>query len=660
VHAKLRAVSRPGLGALLFAATCGVALAASPQQGPPVPGRAVLAGTVVEAGTNHPIAGVTVTLGGGATASESPVLFSFAQASIPGGTRQTLTNAQGHFLFQNVPAGGYTLQAERTGFIPGGYGKTRATGFPQLITVGEDDRTTNLQIALSRYATVTGRVLDEAGDPVIGVTVVAMRRVFSNGRAQYVSATNGMADDTDDRGEFHLLTLIPGAYIFSIRATQTTIPMSVVEAFRSATSAGTVNDFNRELRTSGSFTIGSTTGGVAVGNQFFQPYTFGSKLPASPPPDERGTLLVYPTYYHPSARRSSDATVVTLRPADEKTGVDFRLSPVPASRLSGVVTGPAGPVANLVLSLFQTPTDLEDDTFFATATAMTDGRGAFTMLGVPAGQYELRTAKIPLAAPRVPPPGGGALPPLAIPDGPTLWARRLLTLAGTDVTDLAVSLQSGFRVSGSIELVGPAGQTSADAVSRQCPVSIVPADERSAVANAVSDLRRLACSAEGRIWSFELPPGLYYVSGYSPPGLTFKSAVVDGRDVSSVPLDLRGEVTSLVVTFTARLSSVGGFVRTGKGGPDGGAQVLLFPVEAAAPGFVGSSRRFKTARVGADGAYRLASVPAGEYFAIAVTDGAATDFPSRALVQSLARQATRITVGDAEDKTLDLTTVVVR
>jgi hypothetical protein len=136
--------------------------------------------------------------------------------------------------------------------------------------------------------------------------------------------------------------------------------------------------------------------------------------------------------------------------------------------------------------------------------------------------------------------------------------------------------------------------------------------------------------------------------------------VIDGRDVSSVPLDLRQDVTSLVVAFAKSLPSVGGTVRSPKGGPDGSAQVLLFPAEAAASGFVGSNRRFKTARASADGSYRFASVPPGDYLAIAVADDAATDFPSRALVRSLARLATRITVGDAEDKTLDLSTVVVR
>jgi protocatechuate 3,4-dioxygenase beta subunit len=645
-------MQRPGRVAIVVVVTCGALVRTASQQGPPVAGRAVLAGTVVEAGTNQPIAGATVTLGGAPSASGSPVVFSFGQASILGGTRQTLTNAQGHFLFPSLPAGSYTVQAERKGFIPGGVGKTRATGLPQLITVGEDDRTTDLRIALSRYATVSGRVLDEAGEPVVGVTVVAMRRAYYSGRPQYVSATNGMADDTDDRGEFHLLTLIPGEYVFSIRATQTTIPMSVVEAFRSATAAGTVNDFNRELRTSGSFSVGSTTGGIAVGNLFFQPYSFGTKLPTSPPPDERGTLLVYPTYYHPSARRAADAAVVTLRSGDEKTGIDFRLSPVPASRVSGVVTGPAGPVANLVLSLFQVQNELEDDTFFATATAMTDGRGAFTMLGVPAGQYELRTVKMPLMPANAPPPGTAAN--FVVPDEPTQWAAMPLTLAGEDVKDLAISLQTGVRVSGRVEFEGSAARP-ADSTGRQCVVSIDPVDGRP----VLSDLRRVACNADGRLSSFELPPGRYYISA-TFPGWTLKSAIVEGVDASTVPFDLRREVTSLVVTFTNRLSSVGGSVRSAKGELDGGAQVLLFPVEAAAPGFVGSNRRFKTARVSADGAYRLTSVPPGDYFVIAVADDAANDFPSRALVQSLARQAARVTVGDAEDKNLDLTTVVVR
>ncbi len=655
------------ISTLTLAATAAVwgqaSVAQRPAQAPPTTGRALLAGQVVEAGTTRPIAGALVTLGGTPSRSESPVVFSFDQAAIPGGNRQTVTNNQGHFLFADLPPGTYSVQAEKSGFVPGGHGKSRATGLPQTVMLGEDDRVADLRIALSKYATIGGRVLDEAGEPIIGVTVLAMRRRFDNGLTQFETAAFGMADETDDRGEFRLATLISGDYILSIRSTQATVPMSVVDTWRQATSAGTVADFNRELRASGSPNVGSTTGGVAIGDQFFQPTSSGSRVMTPPPPGADGTLFVYPLQFFPSARSPSDATIVALRSGEARFGIDFHLNPVATSSVSGVVTGPSGPVPNLGLGLVHTATSLVSDTFFETATTVTDARGGFTFLGVPAGQYLLRALKIPVAPiqPGVKPaPVGAVGRTFQIPDGPTLWESLPVTVGRTAISGLAVSLKTGFRVSGRIEFERSAAKPAAEATSRLFDARFEPQDDRSPALMSVSDLLSVACDADGRLSSYELPPGKYYVTASTLPGWTFKSAMLDGRDVSLVPFDLRDDVTTLVITYTDRPSALGGTVRSPKGTADGAAQVLVFPAEAASATYVGSMRGFKAARASASGAYRFPILPAGEYLVVAIADEAAAEFPSLTLVRSLARLATRVTIGDAENKTQDLTTVTIR
>ena len=73
---------------------------------------------------------------------------------------------------------------------------------------------------------------------------------------------------------------------------------------------------------------------------------------------------------------------------------DFRLTPVRALSLSGVVTGPNGPAANMQLQLI--PADAGDLVSpIETATAATDNNGQFEFTGVPSGQYILRAHRFP-------------------------------------------------------------------------------------------------------------------------------------------------------------------------------------------------------------------------------------------------------------------------
>jgi protocatechuate 3,4-dioxygenase beta subunit len=619
----------------------------------------VLAGRVVEAGTTQPVAGAVVTLGGAHTGTGNSVIFSFSQPAIPGGNRRTLTNAQGHFLFTNVPAGSYSIQAERTGFVPGGYGKARASGPPQTIQLGNDDRLTDLRIALSRFATIVGRVIDEAGEPVIGVTVMANRQLYENGLPQFSTAAAGMTDETDDRGEFRLATLIPGEYILSIRSTQATMPMSVVDAFRQATSAGTAPELTAQLRTSGSPNVGPTTGGFPVGSHFFQPTTFGVQTVTTPPLPADGTMFVYPLQFFPAARTPAEAEVIAVRSGETRSGIEFPLRPAPTTSVSGIVTGPSGPMPNMALGLVIESSSLLSNTFFETATTVTDPRGAFTFLGVPAGQYVLRALKIPIAPPRPVGRGGAIVRNTEIPEGQTLWALLPVSVGRSPITGVTVALQPGFRVSGRLEFEGTATKPTPEQMT-QFPARFDALDPRAPMSARAGDHSRIAADATGRLSSYQLPPGKYVINVGTIPGWTFKAATRQGRDVSQLPLDLQADVDDLVITFTDKPSSLEGIVRSAKGAPDDAASVLLFPAGALAPGFEGSMRVFREARANPAGAYRLPALPEGAYYVVAVPAAESGDFPSLAFVRRLASLATRVTIGPAEQKSQALSTVAIR
>ena len=72
-----------------------------------------------------------------------------------------------------------------------------------------------------------------------------------------------------------------------------------------------------------------------------------------------------------------------------------------------------------------------------------------------------------------------------------------------------------------------------------------------------------------------------------------------------------------------------------------------------------SPQRIKSSAVDHDGGYRIASLPAGEYFAIAVSDAPALSFDEESF-KNAERLATRVTLGWSETRTLDLNVSALR
>lgn len=658
-----------GVHLVVTAAILGAAQTPAPP--PQSIGRNLLVGQVIEAGSTTPVAGAVVTLGGLTTNPGNNVIFSFSQPAIPGGNKQVITDAQGHFVFAEVPDGAYTLQATKPGYSPGGYGKRHATGWPQSIVVAGPTGIADLTIPIFKFATISGTVTDEAGEPIVGISVRAMRRIYDNGRPQFATALSGMTAETDDRGMFRFTTLIPGEYLIGFPSAQSTVPMSVAEAYRNAMSSGN-NEFTSEMARSGvSLLFTSPSTGVSVGNQLFSTTNTGSRALTPPPPTGEGRMLVYPFFFHPSTTNPAQATLVTVGAGEERVGVDLHLRPVPAGRVSGTVVGPSGPMPHIGLTLVPpTASSFLSNAFVPTATTMSDANGAFVFLGVPAGQYVVQA----LITPRQTADGTrqttivqtgsgttsvssgveGAVRP--VPDGPTLWAQMPIAVDDAEVKGVSVVLRTGFRIAGQLQFDG-AAKPPPDAF-RRVIATLEPLDER---ASTSFTIQRLTIDAAGRITSYELPPGRYLVRLQGTiPGWTLRSAMAGGRDVSVVPLDLQSADTNVILTFTDRPVVLRGAVRTAKGSPDTAAQVMAFPTDVTSSTFEPSLRRLRSARVSTSGTYEIAGLPPGEYFVIAASDEASVDFPSPALIRTLARSATRVKIAETRDVTQDLTTVIAR
>jgi protocatechuate 3,4-dioxygenase beta subunit len=164
-----------------------------------VPQQAAVSGTVLEAGTNTPVAGAQVTL------------MSFALRPQPGRPPEPLvatTDQNGQYRFEALESGRYRVSVQKAGFAT-----MFGPGLPEA-TLKAGERKTDLNVTIQRGAAIVGRVLDENGEPIANAHVMAWRRppvpngAAAAGRLGLIPA--GSAAQTNDLGEFRLFGLAPG------------------------------------------------------------------------------------------------------------------------------------------------------------------------------------------------------------------------------------------------------------------------------------------------------------------------------------------------------------------------------------------------------------------------------------------------------------------
>lgn len=151
-----------------------------------------LEGRVVHAQTGEPLRKVNLTLRRTAREAVSLVCTS---------------DQDGRFVFENVEPGTYQLTAERPGFLRQAYGARGLpySGTPITLTAGQQIR--DLEFKLLPQGVISGRVVDEEGEPVPRAQVMAMR--VGGGRIRSLPGGGG---STNDVGEFRIAGLAPGRY----------------------------------------------------------------------------------------------------------------------------------------------------------------------------------------------------------------------------------------------------------------------------------------------------------------------------------------------------------------------------------------------------------------------------------------------------------------
>lgn len=623
-------------------------VAAESQLSPPKPGSATIVGQVVDAVTGDPVAGAVV------ASTFASVDDGSGGPSAPPTQRRVVASGNGRFVFTRVAPGPVTLSATASGYMAGGFAQRRPGGMTRTLVVEDGQRPEPVTIRLWKPAVVEGRLVDEAGEPLVRVAIRALRRGWMNARPTF-GGSNSVT--TDDRGVFRLTDLIPGDWVLVMAASYQTVPQSVRDEYRRLSGLGgpAVQAFTRAMSASGA--PSASQPGDRMGPFVVQQ---PSGLEGLRPTEDGGLLGYAPTYF--PALGPEGLQVLRLEAGEERTGVEMRAQPSLVVSVSGTVFGPEGPAATVGVRL--TPVALAGafpEAVFETARASTDINGAFTFIGVAAGDYDLKIERIPRpdlggTTTIISTAGGSMMTSLGSanmspepPSDPTLTAVTRISVGNRDLAGLSLTLAAGPRISGTVAFVGAGTPPTAEELQR-VGVTLRPLDRP-----PVSGITPARFDADGKFNSMGYPPGRYVVAAPSPgSGWLLHSAMLGGKDVSLEPLVLESSnISGIVVTYSDRRTELSGAVIPAQGN-DTDAILIAFPNDLRAWVRNGmNTRQLRTARSDSGGRYLLAALPAGSYHVAALPPDADVVLTPE-FFEGLAASATTVALADGEKRALDL------
>src|SRR6202795_4268206 len=155
-----------------------------------------IAGTVVNSVTGAPLGKARITL---------------MDAANRANILSVIASDNGHFEFYFLNRGKYSLEGAKRGFIRAAYEQHEQ--FSTAIVTGTDFNTEDLVLRLMPLAFLSGKVIDETGEPVRKAHVTLYVENHQGG----MKRTEGRgADLTDDEGYYEFAALAPGNYFVSV------------------------------------------------------------------------------------------------------------------------------------------------------------------------------------------------------------------------------------------------------------------------------------------------------------------------------------------------------------------------------------------------------------------------------------------------------------
>jgi Carboxypeptidase regulatory-like domain len=279
-----------------------------------------LSGRVVEEGTGAPV-------------SSARVILLAQPRNAPEPVPQAITDQDGRYTFEGVAPGRYRVNVLKGGILP----PADPANVPTVI-LAAGQVINDWSVSVQKGGAIAGRILDPFGEPLVDVTVRAVRRNAPGaGSSQAIVNSTPSGDlrtatiPTNDLGEFRVFGLAPGEYVIT----------------------------------------------------------------ASPPPvlglQNISATLLASTFY-PGVSEAMAAQPIAVTAGETVGGVEFRLLTTPAFRVSGVVVDQAGaPVAGArVMLRADSRFDQRGVLNMGPASQIiSDASGRFVFGNIPSGLYSV-------------------------------------------------------------------------------------------------------------------------------------------------------------------------------------------------------------------------------------------------------------------------------
>ncbi len=551
------------------------------------------------------------------TATLNGVTFNISQLSVSV-SRSVVTDAQGVFTFQRLPAGTFSINVNKNQFLNTNYGQKRPGGQGTPIAI-VDGQQLKLTVPMSRGGVIAGQVFGPDGEPQTNAQVSAWRFQYNNG-VRRIYQQNGA--QTDDRGTFRIHGLQPGDYLIGARPNMDYSFNDQTDVIENAIASGTVKPpLAPGLPSTVTFTVMPPTSG-----------------PIEQPPS------FLPTYYGGSTTRTG-AQIIHVNGDDERLGVDIVTQPIRATNVTGIVAMPPMPGVRVQVSV--TSDDPMQPMSFGSTSVQPDGK--FTLRELAPGKYTVIAITMP--APTPPPMqvmGSGVVaPPIPQPrpqldNSQKMWGRAVVNVSGEPTVTVNLALQPARSISGVVisEMSRPPDFSRLQVTLMQAPGSDGP---------TFGPQPSAPVSADGRFTLGGVTPGKYVLRASS----TMKSSLVDGKDSLDYPLEVTGErdFDDAVITITDKFTQLTGTLSEG-GKPAVGYSIVAVPTDQRfwTPG----SRRIVMTRPGFDGKFVFGNLPPGDYFLAAAAEFESGMQYDPEFLKALTVGAVRVTLMEGETRTQDL------
>ena len=261
--------------------------------------------------------------------------------------------------------------------------------------------------------------------------------------------------------------------------------------------------------------------------------------------------------------------------------------------------------------------------------------GTFSVPNVPPGDYLLRVNA----------PGPQIRPGLTFPE----FSLAFVSVNGEDVAGIQVLPVIPVSVTGHVSFFDQAVETPKPATVKVTTLAATIGDINSGVGNGGDRLP----VKEDFTFDLKTAPGQMAVRAYAP-GWQIRTIRVGGIDVTDAALTVGTQgLNGVEIEMTNQVQEISGAVTDANGRAIRDCAVLMFAQDRSQ--WAAAFNQYVTwTRSDTDGRFKITSLPAGDYYAIAVSDVEAGEGQDPEYLEGLARFANTVSLTSGEKRSLDL------